>query len=170
MLTNLFIIASSALLSVTPPAKAETRPHAGYVKPGAAVSLKHDYDGLSAVGAFETITLEIEHSYEEGVLSLELLGPSEIEILWPLSAEQHFLAGPASIESSVKFSAMEPGQFSLSVEMVHESSDGYVSRRVTSIPIAVGSKVNGKTQVEKNKTVEPNKAGLIYLPAREVIE
>jgi len=31
--------------------------HAGYVKPGAAVTLTHDYDGDTAPGEFETVTL-----------------------------------------------------------------------------------------------------------------
>ena len=170
MLTSFLVIVSSVFLSVTPAEKSEPMAHAGYVKPGAATSLTHDYDGKTAIGEFETITVVVDHTYQEGVLIVEVLAPQALRISWPLAPKEYEISQGASIELPVNFSGTGAGRFSLSFEMVHKSAEGYESRRVTSIPIIVGINSNEKPQITTGKSTVSNLTGLVVLPAQEVIE
>jgi len=54
--------------------------HAGYVKPGAAVAMTHDYDGQTAPGEYETVTLTLSHIYKDGRLSIDMLPTANLQV------------------------------------------------------------------------------------------
>lgn len=143
----------------------------GFVKPGAAVSLSHDYDGKTAVGEFETLSAKLEHIYQDGTISVDVLAPSHIQI----SAFQPIRDMPvysgSFLELPIQFSGLEAGNFTVSLEVVHKTPMGRESRRVLSIPLNIGGETSGKADHIRNDEITTvSKQGLIGLPAIEVIE
>jgi len=151
--------------------KSDAQAHAGYVKPGAAVALSHDYDGKTQLGEFETITASISHIYESGALSITLLSPPELQVSAFVTVQNSPIYQGSTFELPIQFSAAVNGAFTLSFETVYESPEGQQSRRVLSIPVYIGT-----TAVEKSNSVESDaiktvsKTGVIGLAAIEVIE
>lgn len=151
--------------------KSETQHHAGYVKPGAAVALSHDYDGKTALGAFETITATLTHIYEDGAISVSLLSPPELQVSAFSPLHNRPLYRGTSFELPIQFSGTTNGAYTISLETVYESSDGQQSRRVLSIPVNIGKAAFEKSSPAKSKaSYTDSKSGVIGLTAIEVIE
>lgn len=151
--------------------KSDTQHHAGYVKPGAAVALSHDYDGKTELGAFETITASLSHIYEDGTLSVSLLSPPELQVSAFSPLHNRPIYRGSSFELPIQFSGTTDGAYTISLETVYESSDGQQSRRVLSIPVNIGNgafEKSSPTQSKASYTV--SKSGVIGLAAMEVIE
>jgi len=142
----------------------------GYVKPGAAVSLEHDYDGQTHKDELETFTLTLQHIYDQGYITARLLNTSGLQVQSDTYSRQISLQPGSSLNLPVQFSAANDGTYYLGVEVVYESLDGNQSLRVLSVPIIVGAqnKQKGSLRVsEKTETVTLE--GVIALPAQETI-
>lgn len=144
--------------------------HISFVKPGAAVSLDHDYDGQTEIGALETVTMTVSHLYESGSLSAKILPMSGLDIISDSSRQKTQLSTGSTLQLYVQFSALKSGQYILAVELIHDDGLGQQSRRTLSLPIQVGepgaqtlSKVNNPIE----RKVKSN--GLIIMPAEENI-
>jgi len=143
--------------------------HAGYIKPGAAIALTHDYDGQTAVGEFETITLTLNHIYENGNLSIDILPTEGLQVFSDLPLKNHTMQTNRNLSIPIQFSGMTNGIYSIAVEAVYESPEGQQSRRVISVPITVGTRAANKSQPITPQSEKSNATGLITLPAKEVI-
>jgi len=143
----------------------------GYVKPGAAVALFHDYDGDTELGEYETVSATLTHIYQDGTLTVTLLAPPDIQISAFSPIRKMPLSQGSFLDIPVQFSSTNPGAFTLSLETVYESVDGQESRRILSIPVNVGGKLLEKTSVSgKIETETASKSGVIGLAAIEVIK
>ena len=151
--------------------KAHAPHHAGYVKPGAAVSLTHDYDGQTGVGEFETFTAMLAHIYADGSLSVSLLAPNELFVSAFTPIQNMPIYSGSTLDLPIQFSSAVSGNFTLSFEAVYDSAGGHQSRRILSIPVTIGSQTSEKTNFAGKANIETkSKSGLIALPAIEVIE
>lgn len=151
--------------------KSDAKPHAGYVKPGAAVELSHDYDGKTAVGAFETMTATLTHIYEDGVISVTLLSPPELQVSAFMPVQNNPVYRGSTFELPIQFSGTINGAYTISLETVYASPDGQQSRRVLSIPVNIGTGSFEKSSAAKSKASDTvSKSGVIGLAAIEVIE
>lgn len=170
MLLNIFAIACSAILSASSPQKSAAPQHAGYVKPGAAITLSHDYDGQTNIGEFETVTTSLSHMYSDGFLSIDLIAPPDIHISSFQPGHKLPISSGSSLVFPFQFSSSKAGHYSISLQAIYETPNGQQSRRVVSIPVAVGLKPHGKTspQVPDNRKIKLG--GLVSLPAQEVIK
>jgi len=166
---TLLALAGSALLSVACPHKPDAH-HAGYVKPGAAVMLSHDYDGQTAVGEFETVTAHLDHIYDDGLLSVELLEAPGLQLLSTRALKEHPISSGSTLAFPIQFSSTVAGHYTLSLQTIYESPLDHESRRVVSIPIVIGKTSMGKVQPERMKTTKSNRLGVVRLPAMETIE
>jgi len=170
MITTLLTIASSVLLSAGVSEKTNAHHHAGYFKPGAAVSIMHDYDGQTKLGEFETVTATINHIYEDGALSVQVSAPPELQVLSSKIVSKELIFAGSTLSLPVQISGTSSGLFSLSFEITYEDPFGHQSRRVISIPVSIGKTSIGKTQSAKNEPTEVKSTGLIMLSAREFVE
>ena len=141
-----------------------------YVKPGAAVSLTHDYDGHTELGALETVTLSIDHLYEDGMLRAAILPSAGLDIISNMSPQQTQLSAGSVVQIYVQFSALKSGSYTLNVELIHEDRFGQHMRRTLSVPIQAGDADNQATSKTQRDVVDKvTSTGLIILPAQETI-
>lgn len=194
MITNYKAVMGTALLalgSINLNAAAEDHAHKDhyphsethYVKPGAAVSLTHDYDGSTDLGEFETLTFSLHHIYDDGYITTSLLSPDGLKIeSGPLDDFTRVSSGSV-ITSFVQFSSTDAGLYSLGVEIIYEDTAGHQTRRVLSIPISIGpisigpisigettpTKDTGQSQTKDNVIAGTTRSNIIGLPAVEVI-
>jgi len=139
------------------------------VKPGAAIAMTHDYDGETAPGEFETITLTLSHMYDSGQLSLEILPTPELQIFSNLPPHSAQLNHGSTLSLPIQITGAKNGTYSVAIEAVYESSEGQQSRRVLSLPVTIGTKPLGKTQPVKPNHTKSEATGYIALPATETI-
>ncbi len=152
-----------------------TKSHAShktaYIKPGAAVSLTHDYDGKTRVGEFETLTAKLSHIYQDGTVSVELLAPDNLHISGFSPLQNIPIYSDSSLELPIQFSGRAAGDFTMSLQVVHKSPLGHESRRVLSIAVNIGGETSGKVADNPNaEFMSVSRQGVIGLSAIEVIE
>lgn len=151
--------------------KAHNHHTTGFVKPGAAVTLSHDYDGKTGVGELETISATLSHIYQDGALSVALLSAPDIQISAFTPIQNTPVYTGSTLDLPIQFSSQSHGYFPLSLEVVYTSSGGQESRRVLSIPVNIGGNIPEKILASNGTEVRTNtKSGVIGLPAFEVIE
>lgn len=151
--------------------KPQAAHHKGYVKPGAAVELLHDYDGQTRIGELETVTLSLSHIYTGGKIHAALIAPEGLT-LTQTRAEIHVdLYDAAPLTLPVQFSSSQAGQYNLGVEVVYESPEGEQTRRVLALPILIGdAAASAKTQPNvAAQDIKKSTGGVIALPAQEII-
>jgi len=142
--------------------------HAGYVKPGAAVEMTHDYDGQTTLSEFETVTLTLNHMYENGQLSVDIL-PTEGLQVFSNGPQQVQLHHGSTLNLPIQFSGSENGSYSIAVETVYENPEGQQSRRVLSFAVTIGTALPSKSRPIVSTTSKPKTLGVIALPATETI-
>lgn len=140
------------------------------VKPGAAVSLSHDYDGHTELGALETVTLSINHLYKSGTLSAAILPSAGLDIISNLAPQQTKISAGSVMQLYVQFSTLNSGAYNLNVEIIHEDAFGQQMRRTLSVPIMAGDvDMQKKSGIERAAANKAKSTGLIVLPAQESI-
>ena len=181
----LLIAASAALPASNAPAASKASPQTSYIqtsyvqpsyiKPGAAIEIRYDYDGQTAIGEAETITLEISHMYSAGYLTAALMPDYGLTIITDVSEQSHSLQSGSVITLPVQLSAAQAGHYSLGVEIVYESLAGHQSRRVVSVPLTIGAAPLPKAQQKpgaasfKSESQRTDSADVIGMAARESI-
>ena len=172
--TALLMLASTPVFSGSH-AAAETHKHTHkethYVKPGAAVSISHDYDGQTLLGEIETLSLTLTHIYTDGYITAAVLPSPHLQIASPQAPHQASLSAGSTLTIEVQFAAIEPGTHNLSVEINYADHSGHSSRRVVSVPIYVGQTPRSKTQIlaQPNQALSVKSNGVIAMPAIETI-
>lgn len=169
------LIAFSGLCSLSAyaaesPQKSEAHIHAGYVKPGAAISLRHDYDGQTDAGELETFTVTLDHIYEAGYLTVQWLDTAEVVISADTNPSQIELSAGSSFALPVQFSSVKNGHYMIGLDVIYESLEGQQSRRVLSVPVTIGTTVTNKRVSAPSTKAEPKAVqGLIIMTAKETI-
>jgi len=142
-----------------------------YVKPGASVSLQHDYDGKTQRGDLEFFTITLQHLYTDGFISARLLNTPGLDIHSNTNVSQIRAKAEQSLIIPVQISATQMGEYYLGVEVLYEGMSGDQSVRVLSVPILVGIQPRTKGEsapLKKSRTIK--KTGIISLPAQEDIQ
>ncbi len=151
--------------------KSHVHKKTGFVKPGAAVTLSHDYDGKTELGELETVSAKLSHLYQAGVLSVALLSDPDIQISAFTPLQKKALYQGVTLDLPIQFSSLSQGRFTLSLETVYTSPEGQESRRVLSIPVNVGGeKIEKMPNLSRTKHKTNTESGLVGLAAIEVIQ
>ena len=152
-------------------AKPHAHDHAGYVKPGAAVELVHDYDGQTRIGEFETVNLSLVHIYSQGIIHAALIAPEGLILTQTNPSLRVDLYDNAPISLPVQFSSSQAGRYNLGIDVTYEEPNGHQTRRALTLPIVVGDAAPAaKPQAHGHAArEEKSKDGVIALPAQEVI-
>lgn len=175
-LMNCALIAFSGIFSLSAYAaettqKSEPHIHAGYVKPGAAISLRHDYDGQTHPGELETFTVTLEHIYQVGYLTVQWLETPEVVISSDTNPNQIELSAGSSLTLPLQFSSVKNGRHMIGLDVIYESLAGQQSRRVLSVPVTIGTPATSKSLPAPSAKATPKAAqGLIIMTAEEIIK
>ncbi len=152
-------------------AKSHKHHKKAYVKPGAAVSLSHDYDGKTYIGEFETLTASLSHIYQDGTVSVDLLAPHSLQITAFSPLHNMPIQSGSSLDLPIQFSSRKAGAYTMSLQVLYKTPMGDESRRVLSIDVNIGDDVFGKVMNAPNANITTvSQKGLVALPAIEVIE
>ena len=179
LLGAVLTLVSRESVSSNDPVRAQSweqhKPHAHqktrFVKPGAAVTLSHDYDGKTELGELETVSAKLSHLYQAGVLSVALLSAPDIQISAFTSLQNKTIYQGVTLDLPIQFSSLSQGRFTLSLETVYTSPEGQESRRVLSIPVNVGGeKIEKMPNLSRTKHKTNTESGLVGLAAIEVIQ
>jgi len=156
-----------------------TAHHFGYVKPGAAIALKHNYDGQSLTGELESFSVTLSHLYSDGNLTVELLPTADLNISSNITSPNIPLHPGSDFTFQVQMSSLKQGEYRLGVSTVYEAKDGHQVRRISSIPIQIGNYESkkpeaqglqaSKFQSENTAPVRSKLKRIIALPAQETI-
>jgi len=85
MLSSFIVLLASCFADVDP--KPDMHVHAEFLKPGAAVQIRHDYKGQTALNSYETISIDVTHIYQNGILDITVLPSQNLDILSPLKTQ-----------------------------------------------------------------------------------
>lgn len=150
--------------------KDHSHSHKGYFKPGAAVALSYDYDGETQPGELENITLKLEHFYRDGYISARFLEVADLKIISSQNLSNERLRAGSNFSLPLQLSGTKPGEYYISLEVIHESLGGQHSLRVLSLPIHIGKRSETKSANSQSQKLDSGKEkGLIILNAQEVI-
>lgn len=164
----LSVIVIATCFAAQPVEKADPAASVAYMKPGAAISMAHDYQGPTQLHAIESITLRFDPIYENGSLDITPLRSDHIELLSGRISQSFDLEVEANPTIYVQFSGEKPGSFSLALDLVHTSLNGQVTRSVVSVPVQFGSLKPEKVQT-KNALPEAPSRDVVRFQASETI-
>jgi len=136
MLSSLIVLLASCFAEVD--MKPELQAHAVFLKPGAAVQIRHDYKGQTALNSYETISIDVTHIYQNGIIEITVLPSQDLDIMSPIDTQSVHITPDIAPKVAVQFSSQKEGRFSLALEVIHQDPTGQQSRRVLSIPIQIG--------------------------------
>lgn len=139
-----------------------------YQKPGAAVRLKHNYDGHSNIGEPEQVRLSFIESYYTGVLNVELkadqgliITPSVNSYSFPMQSENfHSL--------DINVIPKTDGKHYLKLFVSAAESDGSTKHRVFAIAFYVGDSFLPSKSRESQQDKSSGET-MIFLPSEETV-
>ena len=166
MLSSLIIILASYFSDVD--TKPDMQAHAEFLKPGAAVQIHHDYKGQTALNSFETISIDVTHIYQNGILEMTVLPSQDLDIMSSLETQSVPITPDIAPKIAVQFSGQKSGLFSLAVEFIYQDPVGQQSRRVYSIPVQIGNEHRQKGS-ETHTKGQTKSSGIIALKAKETV-
>ena len=140
MLSSFILFLASCFAEIG--TKPDMQAHAEFLKPGAAVQIRHDYKGQTALNGFETISIDVNHIYQNGILEMTVLPSQDLKIVSPIETQSVSITPAITPKISVQFSGQKSGHFSLALEIIHQDPAGQQTRRVLSIP---GKGIDQKT-------------------------
>jgi len=167
---SLLIVAAQTATAKTHAHEKCNHAHVHFVKPGAAVSLTHDYDGKLPHNGMVNLTVTLNHIYQNGLLSAKVVPSPEMQIVSGTQTVQSYLSEGSELMLYVQLAAPKQGEHFLGVETIYEGLSGNQTRRVFSIPVSENPTSIGKAQ---SKTVQSKKiksTKIIGLPAQERIK
>lgn len=166
MLSSLILLLASCFADVDP--KPDMYAHAEFLKPGAAVHIRHDYKGHTALNSYETISIDVTHIYQNGVLDMTVLPSEDLNIVSHLETQSVHITPDIAPNITVQFSGQKEGSFSLALEFIHQDPTGQHARRVLSIPVQIGEgkRQKGSQNISQSQT---KSSGIIALKAKETV-
>ncbi|WP_026942870.1 hypothetical protein [Hellea balneolensis] len=174
IISAVFLLGSAAFSNAS---YAEDKPHAlgahshtEFVKPGAAVSMTHDYDGHTEPGEIEYITLRLEYIYQDGFLSLSLKTGQGLDMMSSTTPQSLRLTPGSKLSIPVQFSSRQNGTHFISLDAIYESPQGALSRRTLSLAVNIGSPASEKAQAKTAQFPAKTSSGLIIMNAQEEIK
>ena len=137
-----------------------------YIKPGAAIRFKHNYDGKTEVGEVETVQLSFTESYSSGQMRVTLqadaalsLEPATQEYLFSMDSDQ-----PHQLEIAV--SAASEGKHYLNIFTSAIDESGQAKSRVFAIAFYMGEPAPKQSKPANQSSLE----NVIFLPSQETAQ
>jgi len=147
------------------PAKAD-RPTPSHLKPGAAIRLKHDYDGHTEVGETELIQLSFNESYPYGELQIGLKADPGLSIE-PQTAVQTFAMDNGDLHTvALTARAEAPGKYYITIYASAVDQLGRAQDRVFALALKVASSAKA-SKIQAQSSSGSTEENLIYLPSTE---
>ena len=139
-----------------------------YQKPGAAVRLKHNYDGHSNIGEPELLQLIFSESYNTGVLNIDLKVDQGLTVSPSDNSYSFAMQGENFHHLEIRVEARTEGKHYLKLFVSASESNSSLKHRVFAIPLYAGDSFlpsrNKKSQQDKSSA-----DNLIFLPSKETI-
>jgi len=173
-ITALIIFGAAALSMTTHAAenshKSHAQSHTEFVKPGAAVSMTHGYDGHTNLGEIETFTAVLEHIYESGFLTASVKAGEGIDLMSGTNAQHMRISAGSKLSIPIQFSSRQNGQHFIGIDIIYESPDMAQTRRTLSVPVTIGTKAVEKTAAKAHQATSKSSSGFIIMNAQEEIK
>lgn len=138
-----------------------------YIKPGAAVSFAHDYDGSAEPGVRETFTLNVNPSYTSGNLELELSTSDGLDLR--VASVQNFEMSGKTIAVPIEIYAELPGEYRLNMIATVGTGAPMSSIRAQSITIYAGSVASALSEKSQVGSSDADAEAVVELRAEETI-
>lgn len=139
-----------------------------YQKPGAAVRLKHNYDGHSNIGEPELLQLIFSESYNTGVLNVDLKVGQGLTVSPSDNSYSFAMQGENFHHLEIRVEAQTEGKHYLQLFVSASESNSSLKHRVFAIPFYAGDSFlpsrNKKSQQDKSSA-----DNMIFLPSKETI-
>jgi len=170
LLTGLVALSFSSSHPALAQEDSKPGPAIRYVKPGAAITLSHNYDGKTAMGEIEAINIALDHPYEDGFLGLSILETPGLEILSPGHEQEFRLSAGGIVKTEISLRARSEGTHYLTLQIAYEDLRGQVTRRSLAIKINAGETQQADKRQDGETGQRPHDGqALILMPAQEVI-
>ncbi len=165
------LLMSGLMVSAASAGTAHKKTAMPYMKPGASVYLTHNYDGKTAVGEIENITVTLTEAYDTGTLTATILPTDGLTIYSDTRMHSFAMNGAAEHTLNVQVSANTDGVYYLNLQMVVEDGTGNVMRRSGGVAIYVGANALPQKQraLIAGSADVAGEPGLIVMDAEEEI-
>jgi len=142
-----------------------------YVKPGAAITFTHNYDGQSKPGEIENFVVNVHEEYAAGDLTVNISADDGLDINFGGGQHSFSMADNADQVINVSVSASSPGRYYLNFQAAANSGNGQVLRRSYAIAIQVGDK-SFNTKPSEGMNIQQTESGenIIIMDAEETIQ
>lgn len=167
-------MSASASDEVSLAAKAEQK-QTDYIKPGAAITFSHTYDGKTAPGEVETFKVFVKGGTIAGGVDVKMDNPDGLKIYSDAAIQKLNVAedAPDGLDHAmnISVSAQEPGRYYLKFVASADQGDGAPMMRAFSIAIQVGDQPY-VPELGKGMTAQETPSGekIITMEASETIE
>ena len=136
-----------------------------YVKPGAAIRFKHNYDGKTEVGEVETVQLSFTESYASGQMLVRLQADAALS-LEPATQDYVFsMNSDRAHQLEIAVSAISEGKHYLNIFTSATDQSGQSKSRVFAIAFYVGEPAPKQSKSANQSSLEK----VIILPSQETV-
>jgi hypothetical protein len=145
--------------------------HLSYQKPGAAVRLKHNYDGHSEVGKPELLRLIFSEAYNTGNLNIHLKADPSLMISPPASDYNFAMTDENYHPLNISVNPQREGKYYLRLFVTAEGVNSPANSRVFAIAFYIGDAYQqAKTQSsQQNENQGKTAERIIRLPSQETV-
>ena len=145
--------------------------HSNYSKPGAAVTVSHNYIGHSKLGASDNIQVSFQERDVDGVMTVKILPSAGLNIASAGDVQTFQMSGTDIHQMDLSVSADMDGQYFVNLLITADRGVGNISTQSYGIPIYVGSAVPSKRGFTSKNSIDPQKVsgGVIVMDAQETI-
>lgn len=150
----------------TLPAAEFDKPMATHEKPGAAIRLKHDYDGQTEVGETESIQLSFYEAYPQGELQIGLKTDPGLSIETQTAVQTFAMDNEGPHTVALTATAEAPGKYYITIYASAVDPLGRAQDRVFALALKVVSSAKA-SKIQAQSSSESTVENLIYLPSTE---
>lgn len=146
--------------------------HSDYAKPGAAVTVSHDYSGHNKLGAVENIRVSFKGARTDGVMTVKILPSNGLNIATAVDVQTFQMSDFENHHMDLSVSGQNDGQYFVNLLITVDKGVGNMSSQSYGIPIYVGAAAAAKPGSVMKDTNEAKKkisGGLIVMEAQETI-
>lgn len=137
------------------------------VKPGAAISFSHTFEGPLTVGQEGQVMLTISEAYISGVMNVEVIVDDGLSVFGSSASKILQLSGGPDHTWPITFSAVQNGVQYLRVRAVADIDGQPSSARSYAVRIDVGDTSDASAQKAKSTTKMPDGEAVIMMEAEE---
>lgn len=150
--------------------KKQTKDSHATVKPGAALSFSHEFEGPLIAGEQGLVMLTISEAYTSGVLNVDVVVDEGLSVFGSSLSKTIQLSGGPDHIWPITVSAVQNGVQYLRIRAVTDIQGQPVSARSYAVRIDVGGNSDASAQKTTPPTMMPDGDAVIMLEAEETSE